>query len=62
MLQLLKAFSGKVGDRVRHKLFGEGEILGTDGTGASMIVQIRFDNGTVKKLAAGFAPLELLEN
>lgn len=58
----VKAFSGKVGDRVRHKVFGEGEILGTDGTGASMIVQIRFDNGTVKKLAAGFAPLELLEN
>ena len=55
------AFSGKVGDRVRHKTFGEGVIIGESGSGASMIVQIRFDNGAVKKLAAGFAPLEILE-
>ena len=39
---------------------GEGVITGTSGSGASMIVQIRFDNGAVKKLAAGFAPLEIL--
>ena len=56
------AFSGKVGDRVRHKVFGDGTILSLDGSGASMIVQIRFDNGAVKKLAAGFAPLTILEN
>ena len=55
------SFSGKVGDRVRHKVFGEGVITSLDGSGASMIVQIRFDNGSVKKLAAGFAPLEILE-
>ena len=54
-------FAGKVGDRVRHKAFGDGLIIGIDGSGASMIVQIRFDNGAVKKLAAGFAPLEILE-
>ena len=54
-------FAGKTGDRVRHKVFGEGVITGVSGSGASMIVQIRFDNGADKKLAAGFAPLELLE-
>ncbi|MBR4905478.1 MAG: UvrD-helicase domain-containing protein [Clostridia bacterium] len=54
-------FAGKVGDRVRHKAFGDGVIIGTSGSGASMIVQIQFDNGAVKKLAAGFAPLEILE-
>jgi DNA helicase-2/ATP-dependent DNA helicase PcrA len=54
-------FTGKVGDRVRHKAFGDGLFIGIDGSGASMIVQIRFDNGAVKKLAAGFAPLEILE-
>jgi DNA helicase-2/ATP-dependent DNA helicase PcrA len=54
-------FTGKTGDRVRHKVFGDGIILGSEGTGASMIVQIRFDNGAVKKLAAGFAPLTILE-
>ncbi len=54
-------FAGKVGDRVRHKAFGDGTITGTTGSGASMIVQIQFDNGAIKKLAAGFAPLEILE-
>ena len=54
-------FTGKVGDRVRHKLFGEGVIVGTDGRGASMIVQVRFENGETKKLAAAFAPIEILE-
>ena len=54
-------FSGKIGDRVRHKAFGDGVIIGASGSGASMIVQIQFDNGAVKKLAAGFAPLEILE-
>ena len=57
----VQAFAGKVGDRVRHKVFGDGLILGLEGSGASMIVQIRFDNGAVKKLAAGFAPLTILE-
>ncbi len=56
-----KLFAGKAGDRVRHKVFGDGSILGTEGSGSSMIVQIRFDNGSIKKLAAGFAPLEILE-
>ena len=56
-----KSFSGKIGDRVRHKVFGEGVIVGLNGSGAAMIVQVRFDNGTEKKLAAGFAPLEVLE-
>ena len=54
-------FSGGIGDRVRHRVFGEGVITGLSGSGASMIVEIRFDNGAVKKLAAGFAPLEILE-
>jgi DNA helicase-2/ATP-dependent DNA helicase PcrA len=54
-------FAGKIGNRVRHKVFGEGVITGMSGSGASMIVEIRFDNGATKKLAAGFAPLEILE-
>lgn len=55
------SFTGKLGDRVRHKVFGEGVVTGLSGSGASMIVEIRFDNGAMKKLAAGFAPLEVLE-
>ena len=56
-----QAFSGKAGDRVNHKVFGDGVIIGLEGSGASMIVKIRFDTGAEKKLAAGFAPLTILE-
>lgn len=55
------AFTGKVGDRVRHSAFGDGVVLSLDGSGSAMIVTIRFDNGKEKKLAAGFAPLTVLE-
>ena len=55
------SFTGKVGDRVRHSAFGDGVVLAIDGSGTAMIVTIRFDNGNEKKLAAGFAPLTVLE-
>ena len=51
-------FDGNVGEFVRHKVFGRGQILSISGQGSAKIVEIRFDNGVVKKLAAAFAPLE----
>ncbi len=53
-----KPFEGHIGDTVRHKVFGKGTITGLSGTGNAMIVEIRFDSGVTKKLAAAFAPLE----
>ena len=53
-----KPFEGAVGDRVRHKIFGAGTITALSGSGSAMIVEIRFDSGLQKKLAAAFAPLE----
>ena len=41
------------GDRVKHAKFGPGTVLTTNGK----IIQIEFDDGSVKKLAAGMAPL-----
>jgi len=41
------------GDRVKHAKFGPGTVLNTNGK----IIQIEFDDGSVKKLAAGMAPL-----
>ena len=55
-----KDFSAKAGDTVRHKLFGKGVVTSVSGTGSAMIVEIRFENGMTKKLAAAFAPLEIL--
>ena len=55
-----KEFTAKVGDAVRHKLFGKGVVVSISGAGSAMIVEIRFENGMIKKLAAAFAPLEKL--
>lgn len=55
------AFDGKIGDTVRHNAFGIGKVLGISGTGNAMIVEIGFENGTRKKFAAAFAPIEKLD-
>ncbi len=41
------------GDRVTHPKFGTGTVLNINGK----IIQVEFDDGAVKKLAAGMAPL-----
>ena len=45
------------GDRVKHMLFGIGEILSVRQMGADTLYEIRFENGTVKKLMATYAKL-----
>ena len=41
------------GDRIKHPKFGTGTVLSTNGK----IIQVEFDDGAVKKLAAGMAPI-----
>ncbi|MBR5489404.1 MAG: ATP-binding domain-containing protein, partial [Firmicutes bacterium] len=43
----------EAGDRVSHPKFGTGTVLNINGK----IIQVEFDDGAVKKLAAGMAPL-----
>ena len=50
------------GQRVRHKAFGDGTVLAVNGSSASSIVEIAFDNGANKKFAAAFAPIEVLKD
>ena len=45
------------GDRVRHLLFGTGEILDVRPMGGDTLYEIRFENGAVKKLMATYAKL-----
>ena len=49
----------KPGDKVNHKVFGDGEVLATRPMGGDMLVEIRFVAG-VKKLMATFARLTKL--
>ncbi len=46
------------GMMVRHKLFGEGILIGIDGTAPKRIFKVNFKGVGVKELSEGYAPLE----
>ncbi len=48
----------KIGQKVKHAVFGQGVVLGTTGDGDEAQVTVAFPNVGVKKLVAGFARLE----
>jgi len=45
------------GDRVRHRIFGEGEVLSVHNMGADVMYEVIFDNVGTKKLMATYAKL-----
>ena len=47
-----------VGDRVRHALFGEGDILSVQKMGSDYLYEIAFDTKGTKKLMATYAKLK----
>lgn len=47
----------KLGQRVRHEIFGEGTILNFEGRGAHTRVQVKFDDEGTKWLVASYANL-----
>ena len=49
-----------VGDVVQHKTFGAGRVLEVDGAGPRAIITVRFDGAGTKRLALGYAPLQVL--
>jgi DNA helicase-2/ATP-dependent DNA helicase PcrA len=49
-----------VGDLVRHRTFGGGRVLEVDGEGPRAIITVRFDGVGTKRLALGYAPLEVV--
>ncbi len=48
----------KGGDRIRHRIFGEGTILSVEPMGGDMLIEVKFNSGVTKKLMASFAKLE----
>ncbi|MCL2068546.1 MAG: UvrD-helicase domain-containing protein [Oscillospiraceae bacterium] len=48
------------GDRVRHRVFGEGEVLSAKPMGGDILLEIAFDTAGTKKIMANFAGLEKL--
>lgn len=49
-----------LGQRVQHKIFGEGTILHFEGSGAHARVQVKFDDGGAKWLVVQYAKLEAI--
>ena len=50
----------ELGQRVEHKIFGEGVILHLEGHGENSRVQVNFESGGVKWLVAAYAGLEVV--
>lgn len=50
-----------IGDKVRHKTFGQGMIVAKTKKGNDYEVVISFDKGGIKRLMLSFAPLELIK-
>ena len=46
------------GTRVKHGIFGEGEIISSRDMGGDVLYEVGFDSGSVKKLMATYAKLE----
>ena len=50
----------KIGQRVRHPMFGEGKILNKTGAGENVKVTVLFNNGTRKDILTRYANFEIL--
>jgi ATP-dependent DNA helicase UvrD/PcrA len=48
------------GDLIHHRTFGAGRVLEVDGEGPRAIITVRFDGVGTKRLALGYAPLQVL--
>ena len=56
--QKVKAFTYSDGEKINHKLYGEGVVVSSDGHGADEKIVIKFSDGTRKKFLLKFAPID----
>lgn len=49
-----------LGQRVRHKTFGEGSIIGFEGQGEFRLVQVKFKREGIKRLSLQYTQMEIL--
>jgi len=60
-IQFSDEISGfSLGQRVRHKTFGEGSIIGFEGQGEFMLVQVKFKREGIKWLSPQYAQIEVI--
>ena len=51
----------KIGDKVRHRVFGSGTIVAVTGEGNAQRVKIRFGDGSERTFSASAAPITKIE-
>lgn len=51
----------RMGDRVRHTRFGEGEVTALEEKGGDYQVTVTFDNGSTRRMMASFAKLKKVD-
>ncbi|XRK14546.1 DNA helicase-2/ATP-dependent DNA helicase PcrA [Elusimicrobium posterum] len=56
----LSSSGPRVGQRVRHSVFGEGKVVSIAGSGEAAKVTIQFSNGSRRTFLLKFAPLQML--
>lgn len=54
------ALSLNVGDRVQHGSYGEGTVIGLEGSGNSLVANVDFGSGKPRRLLLRYAPLKKL--
>ncbi|MDX1358960.1 MAG: 3'-5' exonuclease, partial [Clostridia bacterium] len=50
-----------VGQRVRHKKFGDGTVTNTEGNGTDKMIEVTFDMAGRKRLMAAYAKLKIIK-
>ncbi|HRX43147.1 MAG TPA: hypothetical protein P5315_10280, partial [Clostridia bacterium] len=52
----------RMGQRVLHRKFGEGVVVGSEGSGEDRMIEVDFEESGKKRLMASFAKLKILED
>ena len=55
----IKSFSD--GDRVTHRIFGDGTVLNAEAMGNDTLLEIAFDRVGTKRIMANFAKIEKID-
>jgi hypothetical protein len=50
----MEASSFPIGSRVRHVKFGKGDVVGRQGTGDALKIEVRFEDGVTRLLAVAY--------
>ncbi len=53
----MEASTFPIGTRVRHVKFGKGDVVGRQGTGEALKIEVRFEDGVTRLLAVAFIQL-----